>query len=82
MSRNLSLSYMLYEEFLKHIGLKIKYYRLLKNYSQAYISEKADIKESYISDIENGKRNITLKTFYKIAEILDVEYNKFFKIDE
>lgn len=73
---------MTYDEFIKHIGLKIKYYRLLKNYSQAEISEKADIKESYISDIENGKRNITFKTFYKIAEILDIDYNKFFKLDD
>ena len=36
------------------------------------MSEKIDMDVRYLSDIERGNKNITLKTLYKIADVLNI----------
>lgn len=50
--------------------------------SQEKLAEMADMEIPYLSNIETGKANITLKTLYKIATALDVDLYKFFMIDD
>lgn len=73
---------MIYEEFLKRVGLKIKYYRMLKNITQNILAESLSVEESYMSDIENGKRNITMKTLYNIASALNIDCVKLFDFND
>jgi len=68
-----------YEQFCVNIGLNIKYFRGRQNMTQEDLSEKIELASRYISDIERGKRNITLKTLYKIAQALNVEPNDLLK---
>ena len=42
-----------FEQFRKRIGLKIKYYRNLRDYTQAHLGEMVKCDETYISQIEN-----------------------------
>ncbi len=70
-----------YGEFNSKFGTKLKYYRLLNGLTQEDLSEKLDVDAHYISDIERGTRNITMKTFYKIASALGVEPYKLFYFD-
>ena len=63
---------MSYEELCLNLGLKIKFFRQQKHITQAILAEKLDMDVRYLSDIERGKKNITLKTLYKIASILDI----------
>ncbi len=63
---------MSYEELCLNLGLKIKFFRQQKHITQAVLAEKLDMDVRYLSDIERGKKNITLKTLYKIASILDI----------
>ena len=41
--------------------------------TQETLSDKIAMSTRYVSDIENGKVNVTLKTIHKIAESLAIE---------
>ena len=55
-----------------------------KGLSQEALAEKANLDRTYISGIERGVRNITLKSLDKIISALDMSHERFFKeiIDE
>ena len=67
------------EEIFKH---NLKYYRNLKNYTQEKLSEITGIRSDYLSEIERGKRTPSFKRLLLIADALDIEFYKFFKIIE
>lgn len=56
----------------------IKKYRLEKGYSQVEFAEMVGFSVDYISLIENGKRTPSLKSLFKIAEVLGLEVYKLF----
>jgi len=53
-------------------GAKIKSMRLQKVMSQEELSSKTGLHRTYISDIERGVRNVSLKNIEKIAKALSV----------
>ena len=58
----------------------IKYFRLKSNMTQEQLAEKSDLSVSYIKQIESGKefKNITFKTFSKIAKALNIDVKELF----
>lgn len=70
-----------YNELCVKFGNKLKYYRLIRGYTQEKLAEKLGIDAHYISDIECGLRNITFKTLHRLVSALDVEPYKFFNFD-
>lgn len=70
-----------YKDFNMNFGIKLKYYRLLKKLTQEQLAEKIEVDSHYISDVERGTRNITLKTLFKLSFALDVEAYKLFYFD-
>lgn len=58
----------------KKIGVKIVYYRKIRNLTQEELAEKVGITPQYLSRIENGgySKNVSLSTLMKIAGVLDV----------
>lgn len=71
-----------YEKFLKKLGNKIRYYRRDKDLSQAQVAEMLGKEETYMSDIERGKRNITMKTLYSIIAVLKINPSKLFDFSD
>lgn len=69
---------MSFEEFLKKLGLRIKFLRMSKGINQANLAAMMSTFENNLSNIETGKKNITIKTIYKIAQALDIEPSKLF----
>ena len=55
---------MRYEELCLNIGLKIKFFRQQRHMTQAIFAEKLNMDVRYLSDIERGKKNMTLKTIF------------------
>ncbi len=51
-------------------GKQVKKFRLLKNLSQEGLANLADLHWTYISGIERGIRNISLKNIAKISKAL------------
>ena len=57
---------------LSSVGERIRLFRKIKQLSQVGLSEISGIDRTYLSDIENGKRNISLLTLNNLAVALDV----------
>ncbi len=68
----------MYSKKLKNIRFKIYQYRMNNNISAYELSLKLGKNKGYISDVENGKINISLNTFLNICEILKINPNDFF----
>lgn len=54
------------------IGKKIKIQRIQKDLKQKDLARMAGISNTYLSDIENGRTNPSLKTLLRITHILDM----------
>lgn len=72
---------MLNEDFLREFGLRLKMLRIKKKITQAQLGEMVNISEHRISQIENGKCNLTLVTVNKIASALEIDSYKLFLFD-
>jgi len=62
----------LHDGLLISVGERIRLFRKRKQLSQIALSERSGIDRTYLSDIENGKRNISLLTLNNLAVALDV----------
>jgi transcriptional regulator with XRE-family HTH domain len=60
------------------VGQRIKELRLLKKISQETLSNIAEIDRTYMTSVENGKRNISVVNLEKIIKALDTDYATFF----
>lgn len=57
---------------LKDIGQRLRSARVAAGLTQSDVAFAADIRTSHISDIENGKKQLSILTFCKIIEALRV----------
>jgi transcriptional regulator with XRE-family HTH domain len=61
-----------------HVGQEVRRLREGKGWSQAKLAAAAEMAVSGVSQIENGKRNLSTATLAKLAKALDVEVADFF----
>lgn len=54
------------------IGKRIRDYRVKNNLTQAQFSETLDVSTNFISEIETGKKNISLETLCRLCEKYDL----------
>ncbi len=62
-------------------GKKVREIRRIQGVSQESLADLAGIDRTYISDIENGKRNVSIETIFKIADALETPVVKFFEFN-
>lgn len=60
------------------IGLKIKTIRISRKISQRKLAALAEISNTYLSDIEVGRTNPSLKTLEKLASALEIQVKDLF----
>lgn len=72
-----------YNEFMRSLGLKISYYRKMKNMSSDTLAEIAGISSQHLRAIEapNGKGAPSLQTLLQIANALEIPVYKLLKFD-
>ncbi len=63
------------------LGKQIKQLRIERGLSQEQLSEMVFISPRQMCLIENGNSYPSLDTFIRIAQILEIDVNKFFKIN-
>ena len=63
----------------KRLGDNIKKIRTRKGMSQGDICRALDMDRSYMSAIENGKKNITISQLERLAQALGVSVDKLLK---
>lgn len=66
----------------RKFGLVLKELRLGKGLSQESFANQSDIDRTYISDIEKGERNISLKIIERLAKTLQISLSELFKTIE
>lgn len=57
----------------KRVGKKIREWRKLRGLSQEEFADRASLHPTYVSGIESGNRNPTVKIIGRIAGALDIE---------
>ncbi len=60
-------------------GLKIKHLRNEKSISQEELAHRSELHRTYISSVELGKRNISIRNIEKLANALEVNIIELFK---
>jgi transcriptional regulator with XRE-family HTH domain len=60
------------------VGQRIKELRKEVNLSQEALANKAEVDRTYVTDVENGRRNISVKILEKIIAALEVSFTDFF----
>ena len=68
------------DNFLKNIGGKVKAIRKANNLSQEKLAELAGLHPTYISEIERGKVNASIYSFYKVATALEIPFSELVNI--
>ena len=62
----------------KKIGLRIKEYRTNLKLTQEALAFKAEVDKTYLNEVENGKRNVSVINLEKIINALEVSIRIFF----
>lgn len=60
------------------VGQRIKELRNQIGVSQEALANKAEIDRTYVTDVENGRRNISIENLEKIINALQIELKDFF----
>ena len=60
------------------IGDRIKELRKAKDLSQEALANIAEVDRTYMTKVETGKRNVTVKILDKIILALDTDFTSFF----
>ena len=61
------------------IGRRLKKLRIENDLSQEDVSFSVKISRDHLSNIENGKYPVNIKTLYKLSEFFKVELKYFFE---
>jgi len=62
----------------KRFAKRIKQLRIGIGLSQEKLAYKADIDRTYMTDIENGNRNVSITIIEKLAKALEVDIKELF----
>lgn len=60
------------------IGLRIKELRKALGLSQEALALKAEVDRTYVTDVENGRRNVSVEILERLIGGLDVSISEFF----
>ena len=60
------------------VGQRIKELRTQLGISQEALANKAEIDRTYVTDVENGRRNISIQNIEKLVVALQVSLKEFF----
>ena len=64
------------------IGQRIRVLRKELNLSQEALALKSEVDRTYMTDVENGRRNVSIEILEKIISALEVSFTEFFNVKE
>jgi len=64
------------------VGQRIKELRKNLKLSQEALANNAEVDRTYMTDVENGRRNISVEVLERIIMALKVSYSEFFNSKE
>ncbi len=60
-------------------GMRVHALRIERRLPQEVLAFRSQVHRNYISDVERGKRNVSLRIIERLAKALDVEIAELFK---
>ena len=63
----------------EQLGMRIKYLRQNRRWSQEDLALNANVNKNYISDLENGRRNPSLEILERISVAFNISLAELFK---
>jgi transcriptional regulator with XRE-family HTH domain len=66
----------------EEVGKRLRELRIQKGLSQEDLAYKSNLDRTYITYVENAKKNVTIETLYKITQALDITLSDFFSLTE
>ena len=60
------------------LGMRIRYLRNLRKWSQEDLALEANVNRNYICDLENGRRNPSLEILERIADAFGISLSELF----
>lgn len=63
-------------------GLRVKELRLEKGLSQEKLANLAGVDRTYMTQVENGSRNLSIQNIKKICNALEITLGQFFDNDK
>ena len=63
----------------KELGMRIRYLREQKKMTLEDLEFEANVNKNYLSDLERGNRNPTVKVLSRIANALEISLEELFK---
>ncbi|MBS7337389.1 MAG: helix-turn-helix transcriptional regulator [Thermoguttaceae bacterium] len=70
------------EDILTKFGRTVRKFRTSKGISQEKFADMCELHRTYISDIELGKRNVSLENIEKISKALNLNISEIFEAVE
>lgn len=64
------------------VGSRLKELRAKKELSQEALSRASGLDRTYISDVENGRRNVSIEAIEKLLAGIGVSFNYFFNTED
>ena len=64
------------------IGERIRELRKGLTISQEALAYKAEVDRTYVTDVENGRRNVSIEILEKLIAALEVSFSEFFNSKE
>ena len=64
------------------VGQRIKELRKTSLLSQESLANKADVDRTYVTDVENGRRNVSVEILERLIKALEVTVSEFFDSKE
>ena len=64
------------------IGQRIRELRKGLDISQEALAYKAEVDRTYVTDVENGRRNVSVEILEKLINALEISFTEFFNAKE
>ncbi len=64
------------------VGQRIRYLRKSLKLSQEALANEAEVDRTYVTDVENGRRNVSLEILERLIKALEVSFTEFFTSKE
>jgi len=64
------------------VGNRIRELRKQLELSQESLAYKSEVDRTYMTDVENGRRNVSIEILEKIIKALEVSFTEFFNSKE
>ncbi len=64
------------------VGQRIRELRKQLKFSQEALANEAEVDRTYVTDIENGRRNVSLEILERLIKALKVSISEFFNSKE